>query len=70
MFVMDVFGLVVRKTAEGYIAKSPDGSIVTGAEDFEALVSMVRDAVECHFEEGDRPKSIRLTVEVDGVTVP
>ncbi|MFW5681812.1 MAG: 2-oxoisovalerate dehydrogenase [Phycisphaeraceae bacterium] len=44
----------------GYIATAVGEAIVTEADDIEQLKAAVRDAVACHFDEGDRPRSIRL----------
>lgn len=44
----------------GYTARALGASIVTEAENLEELHDMVRDAVKCHFEEGQEPKVIRL----------
>ncbi len=44
----------------GYTAKSLNESIFTEAETFERLKENIREAVECHFEEGNAPKFIRL----------
>lgn len=44
----------------GYTARALGASIFTEADDLEALRQQVRDAVRCHFEEGQGPKVIRL----------
>jgi hypothetical protein len=44
----------------GYTAKALGESIFTEAENLEDLRQQVRDAVKCHFEEGQGPKVIRL----------
>jgi predicted RNase H-like HicB family nuclease len=44
----------------GYFARALGASIVTQAETLEELRESVRDAVRCHFDEGERPKVIRL----------
>ena len=44
----------------GYTARALGASIFTEAEDLENLRQQVRDAVRCHFEEGQGPKVIRL----------
>ena len=44
----------------GYIAKALGASIFTEAENLEDLRQQVRDAVKCHFEEGQGPRVIRL----------
>jgi len=52
---------VVEEAPEGgYIAKAVGASIVTEADDLDGLRAQVRDAVRCHFDEGDAPKLIRL----------
>lgn len=43
----------------GYTAKALGESIFTQAEDIESLKDMIRDAVNCHFEEEQKPKAIR-----------
>ena len=44
----------------GYIAHALGQAIFTEADTLEDLHEMVRDAVKCHFEEGQEPKMIRL----------
>ena len=44
----------------GYEAKALSAPIFTEADNLEELRSSVRDATECHFEKGKRPKLIRL----------
>ena len=52
---------VVEEAAEGgYTARAVGASIVTEADDLPALREQVRDAVRCHFEEGEAPKLLRL----------
>jgi len=59
---------VVEESAEGgYQAKAIDQSIYTEADTLEGIKSMVKDAVQCHFEEKDRPKLIRLHIVRDEV---
>jgi hypothetical protein len=59
---------IVEEAAEGgYIARSVQASIVTEADDLAALRDAVRDAVRCHFDEGDRPTVVRLHLVRDEV---
>jgi hypothetical protein len=59
---------VVEESREGgFEAKALDYSIYTEADNLEDMKSMVRDAVQCHFEEKDRPKLIRLHIVKDEV---
>jgi hypothetical protein len=44
----------------GYTARALGFSIFTEADDLEALREQVRDAVRCHFDEGQAPRIIRL----------
>ena len=51
----------------GYTARALGCAIYTEADTVEALKVMVRDAVRCHYEDGARPKLIRLHVVKDEV---
>jgi hypothetical protein len=52
---------IVEEAPEGgFTARSLGASIFTEANDWSELQSQVRDAVICHFEEGQGPKVIRL----------
>jgi hypothetical protein len=44
----------------GYIARALEASIFTEAESLEELHTKIREAVKCHFDEGEVPKLIRL----------
>ena len=58
---MEEMIFVVENAPEGgYIAKALGASIFTEAENLEDLRQQVRDAVKCHFEEGQGPRVIRL----------
>ena len=48
----------------GYAARALGASIFTEADDLENSREMVRDAVRCHFDEGQGPKVIRLHLSV------
>lgn len=53
--------LVVEQAPEGGLtARALDASIFTQADSAQELHARVRDAVRCHFDEGDAPKVIRL----------
>jgi hypothetical protein len=52
---------LVEETPDGgFTARALGASIFTEADDWNMLQDQVRDAVRCHFEEGQRPKLIRL----------
>lgn len=58
---MDEIIFVVEEAPEGgYTARALGASIFSEADDFESLHSNIREAVQCHFEEGESPKVIRL----------
>jgi hypothetical protein len=56
----EIFFLVEEAPEGGYTAKALKESIFTEAETVEDLHANVRDAVRCHFEEGEAPTRIRL----------
>jgi hypothetical protein len=58
---MDELIFLVEDAPEGgYTARALGVSIFTEADDLNSLREMVRDAVRCHFDEGQGPKVIRL----------
>ena len=58
---MDEVIFVVEEAPEGgYTARALGASIFTEADTVADLYAQVRDAVLCHFEEGQAPKVIRL----------
>jgi len=44
----------------GFTARALGAAIFTEADDMDGLREMVRDAVRCHFDEGQGPRVIRL----------
>jgi hypothetical protein len=58
---MDELIFMVEEAPEGgYTARALGESIFTEADDLAGLRDQVKDAVRCHFENGDGPKVIRL----------
>lgn len=58
---MDEIVFVVEEAPEGgYTARALGESIFTEADSLEELREQVRDAVDCHFEEGEGPRLVRL----------
>ena len=58
---MDEIIFLVEESAEGgYTARALGSSIFSEADSLDGLRAAVRDAVQCHFEEGRGPKMIRL----------
>ena len=52
---------VVEEAPEGgFTARALGTSIITEADDLSMLHQQVRDAVHCHFEDGQTPQIIRL----------
>jgi hypothetical protein len=52
---------IVEEAAEGgFTARALGASIFTEADDWNGLQANIRDAVRCHFDEGQCPKVIRL----------
>lgn len=59
---------MVREAEEGgYIARALGESIFTEADDMDELRRNIRDAVECHFDEGLAPQIVRLHIVRDEV---
>ena len=56
----EIIFLVEQPPEGGFSARALDVSIFTQAESIQDLHERVRDAVRCHFDEGDAPKMIRL----------
>ena len=56
----EILFLVEEAPEGGYTARALGESIFTEADDLDNLHRQVRDAVRCHFEEGQAPRMIRL----------
>ncbi|MCY7377453.1 MAG: hypothetical protein LH472_15950 [Pyrinomonadaceae bacterium] len=56
----EIIFLVENDVEGGYTARALGESIFTEADDLETLRENVRDAVNCHFDEADKPKVMRL----------
>jgi hypothetical protein len=58
----------VQESPEGgYQARALSFSIFTEADTLDELKTMIRDAVSCHFENGQKPSVIRLHLVKDEV---
>lgn len=54
---------IVEEAPEGgYVARAVGADIFTEADDLPALYERLRDAVRCHYDEGDKPRVIRLHI--------
>lgn len=56
----EIIFMVEEAVEGGYIASALGASIVTEADTLPELREMVRDAVQCHFDQGEAPGIIRL----------
>lgn len=56
---------VTEEVEGGFTARALGESVFTQADDLEALKAAVRDAVICHFDEGQAPRMIRLHLVKD-----
>lgn len=56
----EIIFLVEEAPEGGYTARALGQSIFTEADDLDSLNLQVRDAVLCHFDEGQAPSVIRL----------
>ena len=56
----EIFFLVEEAIEGGYNARAMGESIYTEGDSLEELKANIRDAVQCHFDEGNVPKIIRL----------
>lgn len=63
----EIVFLVEEAPEGGFFARALSESIFTQAITFEELREHVRDAVRCHFEEGQGPAVIRLHYVKDEV---
>lgn len=60
MSAKEIIFSVEESPEGGYEARALGYSIYTQAESLEELRKMVRDAVNCHFDEDQKPSVIRL----------
>lgn len=56
----EIIFLVEDDPEGGFIAEALGQSIITDADTWQELEANVREAVACHFDEGQAPKIIRL----------
>lgn len=64
---IEIIFLVEEDPEGGYMARAIGESIFTQGDTLEELREMVKDAVQCHFEENERPRLIRLHIVRDEV---
>ena len=56
----EIIFLIEEALEGGYTARAIGESIFTEGETLEETENNIKDAVECHFDEGKKPKLIRL----------
>jgi hypothetical protein len=56
----EIIFTVQESTEGGYQARALGFSIFTEADSVDELKKMIRDAVSCHFENGQKPSVLRL----------
>ena len=56
----EIIFLVEEALEGGYTAKAIGESIFTQADTMDEIKVNIKEAVECHFDEGKKPKLIRL----------
>ncbi len=61
----EIIFLVEEATEGGFTAKAPGESIFTEGETLEEAKLNIKETVECHFEEAELPKLIRLHIVKD-----
>jgi hypothetical protein len=59
---------IVEEAAEGgYLARAVGVDIFSEADDLPSLREQIRDAVHCHFDNGEGPSLIRLHISREEV---
>jgi hypothetical protein len=58
----EIIFLVDEADEGGFTARAVSHSIFTEADTLDELRRNIREAVECHFDEGQAPKLIRLHI--------
>ena len=56
----EIIFVVTDADEGGYLARALGASIFTQADTLPALREAVREAVQCHYEDGEAPRMIRL----------
>ncbi len=63
----DIHFVVQESPEGGFVARAAGQDIFTEADTLSALHVNVRDAVRCHFDEGQTPSLIRLHITREDV---
>ena len=65
----EIVFVVTEGVEGGYDAKAQDYGIITQGEDQDDLISMVKDAVRCHFDDGKARKIHLVIFEGEEITI-
>ena len=68
--MVEIVFVVDEALEGGFTARAVGESIFTEADTLDELRVNVRYAVECHFDEGQAPKVIRLHIVRDEILAP
>jgi hypothetical protein len=68
--VTEITFVVDEAPEGGFTARAVGAAIFTEAATLDELRANVRSAVECHFDEGQAPKVIRLHIVRDEILAP
>ena len=68
--MVEIVFVVDEAPEGGFIACAIGESIFTEADTLDELRANVRAAVDCHFDEGQAPKLIRLHIVRDEILAP
>ena len=58
----EIHFIVEEVSDGGFVTRAMGTDIFTEADNLQSLYTQVRDAVHCHFAEGQRPSLIRLHI--------
>lgn len=64
----EIVFLVDENTECGYTARAVGESIFAEGDNLDDLRANIRDAINCHFEPGDRPEFLQLQIRDSSLT--
>lgn len=67
MVMNEIIFLIEESVEGGYEARAMGYSIFTEGETYEEIKENIKEAIKCHFEEGEAPHIIRLHLVKDEV---
>lgn len=65
--MQELIFLIEEAVEGGYNARALGESIFTQGETLEEIKLNIKEAVECHFDEGKKPKLLRFHIVIDEV---